>query len=125
MPVLDTPVTDARLSTTLANTIRLDRNLNRVHTLSESELEQLNRDLLTHLVRWLNGKERDVRSCTESVMAFCVVHSLPQLETAWYLQLVREGVSDYLRRQTDEDAGDMQVRANRFFDRLVCEILRA
>jgi|SRR5579884_2292655 len=111
-------------SATLAHTIKLDRNLSRVHDLSDAELEELNRDLLTHLVRWINGKEREVRPCTASVTAFCHAHALPLLETAWYLQLVREGVSDYLARHDLDESGDMQVRANRFFDRLVCEVLR-
>jgi hypothetical protein len=118
------PVVNTGLSATLAHSIRLDRNFSRVQSLSDAELEELNRGLLTHMVRWINGKEHDLRPCTATVSAFCAAHSLPTLDTAWYLQLVREGVSSYLSRREIEDADDLQVRANRFFDKLVCEVLR-
>ena len=124
MLLTDSPATEAGLSTTLAHTIKLDRTLSRVHDLSDEELEQLNRDLLTHLAHWINGKERDVHGCCSSISSFTVSHHVGLLETAWYLQLVREGVSDFLARQDLADAGEVQARANRFFDRLVCEVLR-
>lgn len=119
------PVADTGLSATLAHTIRLDRNFSRVQSLSDAELEELNHALLTHMVRWINGKERDLRPCMATVSAFCAAHALPTLDTAWYLQLVREGVSSYLSGHDIDDSGEFQVRANRFFDKLVCEILRA
>lgn len=125
MPVSEMPVADAGLATTLAHTIKLDRNLSRVHDLSDAELDELNRNLLTHLVRWINGKERDVRACSTSLGSFCTSHAVPQLESAFYLQLVREGVADFLGRQDVGDSEEVRASANRFFDRLVCEVLRA
>jgi len=125
MPVSEIPVADAALSATLAHSIRLDRNFSRVQSLTDSELEELNRSLLTHMVRWINGKEHDLRPTTATVSAFCSIHALPTLDTAWYLQLVREGVASYLSRSQVDDSGDLQVRANRFFDKLVCEVLRS
>ena len=125
MPVSELPVADDTLSATLSHTIKLDRNLSRVHKLSDAELDELNRNLLTHLVRWINGKERDVHPCTISVTSFCSAHGVPQLESAFYLQLVREGVSDFLSRRDVSDSEDVRASANRFFDKLVCEVLRA
>src|SRR5581483_3728199 len=124
MPVSEIPVADAGLSATLAHSIRLDRNFSRAQALTDSELEELNRGLLTHMVRWINGKEHDLRPTTATVSAFCSDHRLPALDAAWYLQLVREGVASYLSRTEVDDSGDLQVRANRFFDKLVCEVLR-
>ena len=113
------------LTNSLAQSIRLDRNLNRVHDLTDAELEQLNVDVLTHLGRWINGKERDVRLCTTSVSGFCVAHSVPQLESAYYLYLIREGVTDFLRQHDFDVSGELESRASKFFDKLVCEVLRA
>ena len=113
------------LCSSLAHSIRLDRNLNRVHDLSDAELEQLNADVLTHLGRWINGKERDVVPCTTSVGGFCAAHSVPQLESAYYLFLIREGVTEFLRHQDFDHSGDLESRASKFFDKLVCEVLRA
>ena len=113
------------LSSSLAHSIRLDRNLNRVHDLSDAELEQLNAEVLTHLGRWINGKEREVRPCTTSVSGFCAAHSVPQLESAYYLYLIREGVTEFLHHQDFDASGELESRANRFFDKLVCEVLRA
>jgi hypothetical protein len=119
------PVADTALSATLAHSIRLDRNFSRVQSLSDAELEELTRDLLTHMVRWINGKERDLRPTTTTIGGFCSAHAVPALDTAWYLQLVREGVATYLSRTELDDSGELQVRANRFFDKLVCEVLRS
>jgi hypothetical protein len=113
------------LCSSLAHSIRLDRNLNRVHDLSDAELEQLNADVLTHLGRWINGKERDVQPCTTSVGSFCSSHAVPQLESCYYLYLIREGVTEFLHNQDFDHSGDLESRANRFFDKLVCEVLRA
>jgi len=124
MLLTESPASDAGLSSTLAHSIKLDRTLSRVHDLSDEELQALNRDLLTHLARWINGSERDVHGCCSSVSAFSSSHSVPLLETAWYLQLARESVAEFLSRQDLADAGEVQARANRFFDRLVCEVLR-
>lgn len=125
MPVSEMPVADETLSKTLSHTIKLDRNLARVNKLEDAELDELNKNLLTHLVRWINGKERDVHPCTLSVTSFCSTHSVPQLESAFYLQLVREGVSDFLSRPDVSDSEDVRASANRFFDKLVCDVLRA
>jgi len=124
LPVSEMPVADTALSATLAHSIRLDRNFSSVQNLTDAELEELNRSLLTHMVRWINGKEHDLRPTTADVTTFCSSHSLPRLDTAWYLQLVREGVAAYLGRGEAVDAGELMIRANRFFDKLVCEILR-
>jgi len=113
------------LCSSLAHSIRLDRNLTRVHDLSDAELEQLNAEVLTHLGRWINGKEREVRPCTTSVSGFCAAHSVPQLESAYYLYLIREGVTEFLHHQDFDASGELESRANRFFDKLVCEVLRA
>ena len=113
------------LCSSLARSIRLDHNLTRVHDLSDAELEQLNTAVLTHLGRWLNGKERDVSPCTSSVQGFCQAHSVPQLESAYYLYLIREGVTEFLHHQDFDHGGDLESRANRFFDKTVCEVLRA
>jgi len=113
------------LSSSLAHSIRLDRNLNRVHDLSDADLEQLNLDVLTHLGRWINGKERDVHPCTTSVSGFCAAHAVPQLESCYYLYLIREGVTEFLRHQEFDTGGELESRANRFFDKLVCDVLRA
>jgi hypothetical protein len=112
------------LCRTLARSIRLDGNLTRVHDLSDAELERLNVDVLTHLGRWINGKERDVRPCTTSISRFCTARSVPQLESAYYLSLIREGVNEFIHRQ-EFDTGELESQAARFFDRLVCEVLRA
>ena len=113
------------LCSSLAHSIRLDRNLNRVHDLSDAELEQLNADVLTHLGRWINGKERDVQPCTTSVSGFCAEHSVPQLESCYYLYLIREGVTEFLRHQDFDTGGELESRASKFFYKLVCEVLRA
>lgn len=112
------------LGSALTTSIRLDRNLSRIHDLNESELGELNADVLTHLGRWINGKERDVKPCSTSVSQFCAAHSVPQLESAYYVYLVREGVTDFLRQQDFDGTGDLESRASKFFDKLVCEVLR-
>jgi len=112
------------LSSSLAQSIRLDRNLSRVHDLSDAELEELNSDVLMHLGRWINGKERDVKGCTTAVSGFCSQHAVPQLETAYYLYLIREGVTEFLHHQEFDTGGDLESRASKFFDKLVCEVLR-
>ncbi len=112
------------LGSALANSIRLDRNLSRIHDLNESELRELNVGVLTHLGLWINGKERDVKPCSAGVSEFCAAHSVPQLESAYYVYLVREGVTDFLHQQDFDGTGDLESRASKFFDKLVCEVLR-
>ena len=112
------------LGSALTNSIRLDRNLSRIHDLTETELQELNADVLAHLGRWINGKERDVRPCCAAVSQFCSAHAVPQLESAYYVYLIREGVTDFLHQQDFDGTGDLESRASKFFDKLVCEVIR-
>ena len=84
--------------------------------IEKGELEDLIRSILTSLQRYLEGDDAEFDHCFEQVGNACFQLSIPLLETAFCLFILKDKVVELLGQEND--------RAAKFFDRLVLELLR-
>ena len=92
--------------------------------ISYDELEKLLRSIVMSLSAYLDGNDGEFNRCFELVGNTCFQLSVPLLETAYALFLLREKTVDFLASGQDHDSASESDRAAKFFDRLVLELLR-
>ena len=86
------------------------------------ELRDVVQNIVTSLSDYLEGDEGEVLKCFDLVGATCVRLSIPLIETVYALYLLRDLVGESIALGGGPEG--VKVRANKFFDRLVFELLR-
>jgi hypothetical protein len=87
------------------------------------ELRGLVRNIVTSLSDYLEGDEGEVTKCFDLVGDTCFRLSIPLIETVYALYLLRDLIGEPIALDGGPE-GVKKVRANKFFDRLVFEMLR-
>lgn len=99
-----------------------DPQMDVLRKICEAELEGIAGYLVTSLIDYLEGDDTQVPSCFNFVGNTCFQLSVPLLETAYALYILRDQIA--LVFATDHAPAEVIDRANKFFDRLVLELLR-
>jgi hypothetical protein len=86
------------------------------------ELRGLVRNIVTSLSEYLEGDEGEVMKCSDLVGGTCFRLSISLIETVYALYLLRDLVGEAIAFHGGPEG--VKVRADRFFDRLVFELLR-
>jgi len=99
-----------------------DPHMEALQKISDSELQGLAGYIMTSLGDYLEGNEAEVVACFDFVGNTCFQLSIPLLETSYALYILRDHVAKVLG--ADKTSKETVDRANKFFDRLVLELLR-
>jgi len=99
-----------------------DPHMEALQKISDSELQGLAGYIMTSLGDYLDGNEAEVMACFEFVGNTCFQLSIPLLETSYALYILRDHVARAFA--ADKTSKGTVDRANKFFDRLVLELLR-
>ena len=113
-----------RLVDRFSRKVLKDPYLEVFHKIGKGALEDLVRSILISLNRYLEGDDAAFERCFEFVGNSCFQLSVPLLETAYCLFLLRDRSVELLGSDRDRDTGQESERAAKFFDRLVLELLR-
>ena len=113
-----------RLADSFSRKVLADPYVEVFHKIAKYELEDLIRSILIDLNHYLEGNDAAFDQCFEFVGNTCFQLSIPLLETAYCLFLLRDWVVELLPYGQEDGAGQEAHRAARFFDRLVLELLR-
>ena len=113
-----------RLVDSFSRKVLADPYIEIFQKIAKDELEDLIRSILISLNRHLEGDRAAFDRCFEFVGNTCFQLSVPLLETAYCLFLLRDWVVELLPCEQEADTGQEGHRAARFFDRLVLELLR-
>jgi hypothetical protein len=99
-----------------------DPQLEALRKLSDPEFQGLAGYILTSLNNFIDGDEPEVSGCQDFIGNTCFQLSIPLLEAAYALYLLRDQVANVLT--ANGVAGELLNRTNQFFDSLVLELLR-
>ena len=113
-----------RLVAGFSRKMRNDPYLEVFQKIARTELEQLIRTILIRLSAYINGDDGEVQRSYDAVGNACFQLSIPLLEAAYALFLLRDKIVALLVAGQSEDNVDECTRAARFFDTLVLEMLR-
>jgi hypothetical protein len=111
-----------RLVSNFVRWILEDSDMGALRQTNAQELRGLVQNVVTSLSDYLEGDEGEVMKCFGLVGDTCFRLSIPLIETVYVLYLLRNLIGEAIAR--DGSPEGVKVRANRFFDRLVFELLR-
>jgi len=98
-------------------------DLGELRQTNAQELRGLVRSIVASLSDYLQGDEGEVMKCFAFVGDTCYHLSIPLLETVFALYRLRDLLGETIA--WDRGPEGVKVRANKFFDRLVFELLRS
>jgi hypothetical protein len=99
-----------------------DPQMEVLRKISDAELQGLAGYIVTSLSDYLDGDDEQVMACFDFIGNTCFQLSVPLLETAYALYILRDEVARVFA--ADQAPAEQTERANKFFDRLVLELLR-
>ena len=103
-----------------ARQILNDPHLEGLRKINHSELQGFAERVLVTLRDYLEGDDGGLERCLDFLGDACFQLSIPLLETAYALYILRDRIANRLAaEEIPEEAG----RANQFFDRLVLALL--
>ena len=113
-----------RLVTAFTRKMRNDPYLEVFQKIGRADLEDLIRSILISLSAYINGDNGEAQRSYDFVGNTCFQLSIPLLEAAYALFLLRDKIVALLVAGQNEDNVDECTRAAGFFDTLVLEMLR-
>jgi hypothetical protein len=121
-----------QIVTRVIHQIRHDPELRHIHTLPDGELREWGGHILENLGDWLTaGKEEELRKRYEHVGRLRFAESIPLYEAVHGLLLVKNKMIDFVQEQAMAKTTvqvyaeeELEHRVDRFFDILVCHLVR-
>ena len=111
-----------RLVSNCVQRIPEDSDTGALRQTNAQELRGLVRNIVTSLGDYLEGDQGQVMKCSDLIGGTCFRWSISLIETVYALYLLRDLVGESIALGGGPEG--VKVRANKFFDRLVFELLR-
>ena len=80
--------------------------------------------LLVHYSKWCEGDEQEESRCVEFLENTCFALSIPIVEAAYAMYVVRDGITAYISSGDDCGRNESTPQVSQFFDVLVRDLLR-
>ncbi len=80
--------------------------------------------LLNHYAKWCEGEEQEENRCVQFLESTCFALSIPLVEAAYALYVVRDGIMEVLCAGEESGKSESIQQVTRFFDLLVRDLLR-
>jgi hypothetical protein len=112
------------ISAALAAQLAGNRYVGQFRTVSASELRAMIDRILDYYGHWADGDERELTACLDFVENICFALSIPLVETAYGLYVLRDGVSALLSSGAGGENSETIRKVNSFFEALVRDLLR-
>ena len=114
----------SHIAATLAEQLGRNRYVGQFRTVSAPELTAMIDRILDHYDKWSEGETRELAACLDYLENICFALSIPLAETAYALYVLRDGIQAILSSATENEASEEIRKVNRYFETLVCDLLR-
>lgn len=108
----------------LAHELARNQYVERFRAISMSELRAMLDRLLDHYANWCEGDEQEAVRCLDFLENTCFYHSIPLVEAAYALYVIRDGMMAAISRGQEAGKSESIQQVARFFELLVRDLLR-
>ncbi len=108
---------------TLARQLARNGYLDKLRGVSLSELTGIVEQVMESFHRWDAGDTGEPGSCCNFISNACLALSIPLVEVAYALYVLRDGLVEVLSSSKENEAGRSCGQATKFFDQLVLRLL--
>jgi len=107
----------------LANQLARNRYLDKLRDVSFPELTGIVEHVMESFHRWDAGDIGELASCCNFISNACLALSIPLVEVAYALYVLRDGLVASLSSSGEHESGCSSRQASKFFDQLVLRLL--
>jgi hypothetical protein len=114
----------ANVLATLSEQLKRNRYVGQFRTVEAFELRAIIDRILDHLSKWSGGDEYELAACRDFLGNICFALSIPLVEMAYALYVLRDGILAILSPDADNEKGGTIRQVNEFLEALVLDLLR-
>ena len=114
----------AKVTKALAGQLAQNRHLENLRKVGIPELAGMIDCLLDDYGKWSDGEEKALPACYERFENVCFALSIPLLEAAYALYVLRDGLLELASSGRVAMEDEARERVAKFFDLMVVELLR-
>ena len=123
LPLLQTSVLDFAIAEDIARQLQMNVCLENFRQISSRELAGVIDHLVEVYTRWTAGGQGQVAECSRYFANLCVRLSIPMVEAAYGLFLIRDGLVAGVSAGNEEGRGKVFPQLTEFFNLVTLDLL--
>jgi hypothetical protein len=120
---LQTSVLDSTLREAIARELQATASLENFRRISSAELAGVLDRLMQTYTRWTTGNDGQVVDCSRYFANLCFRLSIPMVEAAYALFLIRDGLLATISAENDHERDNGYLRLTEFFNVVTLDLL--
>jgi hypothetical protein len=123
LPPMQTPVLDWTTAEAIARRLRMSAFLKDFRQISAKELSGVIDHLVELYIRWTAGDQSQVAECSRYFANVCFRLSVPMVEAAYGLFLIRDELPATISAENEMGRGEPYPRLTEFFNLVILDLL--